>query len=152
MSRKCLKILRKESHVLLCYWPKCRSGSPLKYNGSKPSSCRQGNWIYHANQRLMKDTDVKQTLRLERHEMQKQNKRWRLKRRICYFEFLLTGPAGRAINNLVQYLTWDLVPGGCILARFDAERASFPKPLYPSVPLFSLSASTGVIFMLIFFS
>lgn len=71
--------------------------------------------------------------------------------RICYFEFLLTGPAGGAINNLVQYLTWDLVPGGGILAGFDAERASPPKPP-PPLPLFSLSASAGVIFMLVSFS
>lgn len=61
------------------------------------------------------------------------------KKRICYFEFLLTGPAGRAINNLVQYLTWDQIPGGGILARFDAERASFPKPLSPSVLQFLFS-------------
>lgn len=74
------------------------------------------------------------------------------KERICYFEFFLTGPAGGAINNLVQYLTWDRVPGGGILAGFDAERASSPKPLSPSVPLFSLSASAGVIFMLVFLS
>lgn len=30
---------------------------------------------------------------------------------------LLTGPTGRAINNLVQCLTWDLVSGGDILAK-----------------------------------
>ena len=47
----------------------------------------------------------------------------------CYFGFLLTGPTGAAINNLRLYLTWDPVPGGDILAGFDAERASSPPPL-----------------------
>lgn len=49
----------------------------------------------------------------------------------CYFGFLLTGPVGAAINNLLLHLTWDLVPGGDILAGFDAERAAFPPPASP---------------------
>lgn len=51
--------------------------------------------------------------------------------RLCYFGFLLTGPTGTAINNLVQCLTWDLVPGGDILAGFDAQRAPSPPPFSP---------------------
>lgn len=61
----------------------------------------------------------------------KRMSRWRQNWRSCYFGVLLTGPSGRAINNLVQYLTWDLVSGGDILASFDAERAPSPKPLSP---------------------
>lgn len=55
----------------------------------------------------------------------------RQKGRHCYSGFLLTGPTGTAINNLVQYLTWDLVPGGDILAAFDAEKAPSPPPCSP---------------------
>lgn len=69
--------------------------------------------------------------RKQKTKQQKRMKRWRQNWRSCYFGVLLTGPAGRAINNLVQYLTWDLVSGGDILASFDAERAPSPKPLSP---------------------
>lgn len=64
------------------------------------------------------------------------------------FWFLLTGPAGAAINNLLVYLT--RVPGGDDLAGFDAERAPSQPP--PKAPLFSLSASLGVICELLFSS
>lgn len=60
-----------------------------------------------------------------------------------YSGFLLTGPAGTAINNPVLYLTGDPVPGGDALAGFDAERAPSPRPLPPQ--LLSLSASPGVV-------
>lgn len=58
-------------------------------------------------------------------------------KRSFYFGFLLTGPAGAAINNLVQSLTWDRVPGGDVLAGFDAE-SSFP--LTPVSPRLLLSS------------
>lgn len=56
------------------------------------------------------------------------------------FWFLLTGPAGAAINDLLVYLTWDHVPGGDDLAALMLKE---PPPL--KAPLSSLSASLGVI-------
>lgn len=67
----------------------------------------------------------KNSSRLQKRESNRQ------KGRRCYSGFLLTGPTGTAINNLVQYLTWDLVPGGDILAGFDAEKAPSPPPCSP---------------------
>lgn len=82
-------------------------------------------WVYHAIFEHKHEKEQQQTP--EKRE-QFNN---RQKGRRCYFGFLLTGPTGTAINNLVQYLTWDLVPGGDILAGFDAEKAPSPPPCSP---------------------
>lgn len=91
------------------------------------------------NQWLWEETDEWAYHAVFEHKHEKQQQKTpekreqfnRPKRRHCYFGFLLTGPTGTAINNLVQYLTWDLVPGGDILAGFDAEKAPSPPPCPP---------------------
>lgn len=110
----------------------------------KEDECRLKN-KEKRKQRSRRTAVESKKFKLKKATKVKTEQKWSLKEWSYYFGFLLTGPAGAAINNLLLCLTWDLVPGGDVLAGFDAERA-------PSLPPLSLSVSPGVICVLVFSS